>query len=286
MVAFWTALADSSFALNALLLSLFASIACGIVGTYVVTRRITYIAAAIAHSVLAGLGGAQYLNQVHGWSFLSPQMGACAAAVLAACIIGWTSLRAAEREDTAIGAVWAVGMAAGILFIHQTPGYNQDLMSYLFGNILLVTRADIWMTLGLDAALVAVVLLSYRRLQAVCFDEEFARIRNVRVEAYYLLLLVLTALTVVLLSMMVGIVMVIALLTLPAAVAGRFAGSLAQMMALAALLCAAFNVAGLTLSYGPDLPPGATIIVISGAAYFTTMAAAMLRAAKHRKRRQ
>ncbi len=245
-----------------------------------VTRRITYIAAAIAHSVLAGLGAAQYFSEVHGWAFLTPEMGACAAAVLAACIIGWTSLRASEREDTAIGAVWAVGMAAGVLFIHQTPGYTQDLMSYLFGNILLVTRADIWLTLALDCVLVATVALSYRRLQAVCFDEEFARIRNVNVEAHYLLLLILTALTVVLLSMMVGIVMVIALLTLPAAIAGRFGGSLLQIMALAALLCALFNLAGLTLSYAPDLPPGATIIIISGGAYFVTNAAAALRAGK------
>ena len=274
---FWRVLPESSFAWHAVVMSLLASVACGAVGTYVVVRRITYIAAAIAHSVLAGLGAARYLAEVYGWTFFTPQLGALAAGVASALLIGWTAEHAKEREDTAIGAVWSVGMALGILFIYKTPGYNENLMSYLFGNILLVSTSDLWLTFALDIVLVAAVGLFYYRLQAICFDEEFARLRNVHVGTYYTLLLVLTALTVVLLSMVVGLVMVIALLTLPAAIAGRFAGSLAQVMLGAAALCLLFSLSGLTLSYGPDLPPGAVIILISGLAYFLTLAFGALR---------
>lgn len=267
MLDFWQAVAVSPLARNALLAGLLASIACGVVGSYVVTRRITYIAAGVAHCVLAGLGAAQYLNVVYGWRWLQPVHGALAAAILAAGIIGWVALRAREREDTAIGAVWSVGMALGILFIYSTPGYNQDMMSYLFGNILLVTTRDLWTTLLLDIIIVAIAAAFHPQLQAVCFDEEFARLRNLRVDAYYLMLLMLTAVTVVVLSMVVGIVLVIALLTLPAAISGRFAGSLASMMAGACALCAIFTSLGLTISYGPDLPAGPVIILVCGAAY-------------------
>ncbi len=273
MLDFWQAVAVSPLARNALIAGLLASVACGVVGAYVVTRRITYIAAGVAHCVLAGLGAAQYLNVVHGWRWLQPVHGALVAAILAAGIIGWVALRAREREDTAIGAVWSVGMALGILFIYRTPGYNQDMMSYLFGNILLVTTRDLWTTLLLDVIIVGLAAAFHPQLQAVCFDEEFARLRNLPVDAYYMVLLMLTAVTVVVLSMVVGIVLVIALLTLPAAIAGRFARSLAGMMAGACILCAAFTSLGLTLSYSPDLPAGPVIILVCGAAYLLVNAA-------------
>ncbi len=278
MLDFWQAVAVSPLARNALLAGLLASIACGVVGTYVVTRRITYIAAGVAHCVLAGLGAAQYLNVVHGWRWLQPVHGALVAAIVAAGIIGGVALRAREREDTAIGAVWSVGMALGILFIYRTPGYNQDMMSYLFGNILLVTTRDLWTTLLLDVIIVGLAAAFHPQLQAVCFDEEFARLRNLRVDVYYMVLLMLTAVTVVVLSMVVGIVLVIALLTLPAAITGRFAGSLAGMMVGACLLCAAFTCLGLTLSYGPDLPAGPVIILVCGMAYLLVNAVGYLRA--------
>jgi zinc transport system permease protein len=278
MLDLWWAAGSSVLARNALLMAVLASVACGVVGTYVVTRRISYIAAGVAHCVLAGLGAARYLNVVHGWTFLQPIHGAIVAALLAAAIIGWVSLRTREREDTAIGAVWSVGMALGILFIYRTPGYNQDLMSYLFGDILLVSRQYLWLTLLLDGVIVAVVLLFHRQLQAVCFDEEFARLRNLRTDLYYLLLLALTALTVVLLSMVVGIVLVIALLTLPAAIASRFSASLTQMMVYACAICAGFNLLGLTVSYKPDLPAGPTIILLLGLAYLILATITTIRA--------
>lgn len=267
MAGLLDALSTNPFLRNALLTALLSSLACGIVGSYVVTRRITYIAGGIAHCVLGGLGAAYYLRVVHGVTWLEPLHGAIVAALAAAAIIGGVSLRARQREDTVISALWAIGMAAGLLFIAATPGYGQDLMSYLFGSISMVSARDLWLILALDAGVVATSLLFYNKLQAVCFDEEFARLRGIRVEVYYLLLLCLTALTVVLLVSVVGIVLVIALLTLPAAVAGHFSKTLRQMMLLATLSSAVFTTAGIAISYQPDLPSGAVIIVLAGAAY-------------------
>ena len=278
MAEFLDAAAHYSFMQHALLAGLLAAVACGIVGTYVVVRRITYIAGGIAHCVLGGIGAALYLQRVCGWTFIRPLHGAVVAALLAAMIIGLVSLRAKQREDTVIGALWAVGMAAGVLFIARTPGYSQDLMSYLFGNILMVTAGDLWLIAILDVLVVAVALLFYNQFQAICFDEEFARVRGIRVEFYYLLLLALTALTVVLLVSVVGIVMVIALLTLPVAVAGYFARRLWQMMVLAIGFSILFTTAGLAVSYKPDLPAGATVIILAGAVYLlVTIASRLLR---------
>ncbi|MEA2040331.1 MAG: metal ABC transporter permease, partial [Thermodesulfobacteriota bacterium] len=226
MAEFIADLQQQTFLQYALLTGLLASIACGVIGSYVVTRRITYIAGGIAHSVLAGMGAARYCETVYNWKWLHPLYGAVVAALVAAIIIGLVSLRARQREDTVIGAVWAIGMAIGILFIFKTPGYNEDLMSYLFGSILMVSANDLWLIAGLDVLIVTVVLVFYRQFLAVCFDEEFARLRGIRVEFYYLMLLCLIALTVVLLVTVVGIVMVIALLTLPAAIAGKFSKKL------------------------------------------------------------
>jgi zinc transport system permease protein len=264
---FLEALANYGLVRSAVLTGVLVSIACGVVGTYVVVRRISYLAGGIAHSVLGGMGAARYLATVHGWDWLHPLHGAVVAALVAALIIGLVSLRAKEREDTVIGAIWAVGMATGILFICRTPGYNEDLMSYLFGNILMVSPNELWLIGGLDVVVVGVGLAFYKQLMAVCFDEEFARLRGLNVEFYYLLLLGLTALTVVLLVTVVGLVMVIALLTLPVAVAGIFAQRLWQMMVLSAVFTVIFTTAGLVFSYGPDLPAGATTIVLAGVVY-------------------
>ncbi len=252
---------------NALLMGVLASIACGVIGTYVVSRRITSIAGAVAHCVLGGLGAAKYFQVTRGWQWCHPLLGATIAAVLSAIIIGWVSLRAKQREDTVISAIWSVGMAVGVLFISQTPGYNEDLTAYLFGSILLVSSQDMWLTAGLDIGILVLGILYYNRFLAVCFDEEFARLRGIRVELYYLLLLVLTALTVVVLLKVVGIIMVIALLTLPAAVAGFFARTLFQMMIIATLIGITLTTGGIAISYSPSLPAGATTIVLAGVVY-------------------
>jgi zinc transport system permease protein len=267
MVEFFQDAARYTFLQYALITGVLSAIACGIVGSYVTVRRITYIAGAIAHSVLGGMGAARYLQRNLGWRFISPMQGAVFAALLSAIIIGLVSLYGKEREDTVLSAVWAIGMAGGIFFITRTAGYNEDLMSYLFGNILMVRRVDLMLIVGLDLLVVAVSFLFYHQLEAICFDEEFARLRGVSVELYYILLLCLTALTVVALVQVVGIVMVIALLSLPAAAAASMTRQLWQTILVATGLNMLFMVGGLAMSYGPDLPAGATIILLTGVVY-------------------
>lgn len=272
MIEFFQALEQHRFLQDALAAGMLSSVACGVIGAYVVVRRITYIAGGVAHCVLGGIGAALYLRVVGGWTWLHPLYGAIAAALLSAVIIGLVSLRARQREDTVISALYAIGMALGVLFISITPGYASDLQSWLFGNILMVAEREIWLIGWLDALVVLVGLLFYNQFLAVCFDEEFARLRGVRVEVFYLLLLCLAALTVVVLSSVVGIILVIALLTLPVAIAGHFCRTLWQIMIVATLLSAAFTTAGLALSYTPNLPAGPTIIVLAGATYLLVTA--------------
>lgn len=262
---FLAALAEQRFLQIALAGGLLASLGCGVIGPYVVVKRISFLAGGIAHAVLGGMGVAHYLNA-------SPLAGAVIAALLAALLIGWISLKGGQREDTLIGALWAVGMAVGLLFIARTPGYNVDLMSYLFGNVLMVTPAQLRLMAALDLGLIVVVALFYKQLQAVTFDEEFARLRGVPVTLFTLLLLCMVALTVVLMIQVVGLILVIALLTLPAAIAGQFVGTLGRMMGVAIVLGALFTGGGLALSYGPDLPAGATMVLIAGAAYLLSTA--------------
>lgn len=284
MFDFLSALRENQFLVYALVAGVLASVACGIVGSYVVARRISYLAGGISHCVLGGLGAAYYVRVVYGLHFIQPLYGAVVAALLAAVIIGLVSLRAKQREDTVIGALWAIGMAVGVMFMAATPGYNQDLMSYLFGNILMVSRTDIGLIAGLDILVVAVGVLFYNQFLAICFDEEFSRLRGAKVDFYFLLLLCLTALTVVLLVAVVGIVMVIALLTLPAAVASRFSKALWHMMVLSTVFSVLFTVVGLGLSYEMNRPSGATIIVLAGAAYLIVTAGAGIPAWVRRRR--
>lgn len=264
MGEFFQAVVDHGFMRSALLAGLLAAVACGIIGSFVVVRRIVFISGGIAHSVLGGMGIACFLGG-------QPIHGALIAALVAAVIIGLVSLHARQKEDTIIGALWAVGMAVGVLFIARTPGYNVDLMSYLFGNILIVPPGDLALIAGLDVAIVALVVVFYRKFLAVCFDEEFARLQGVRVELIYILLLCLIALTVVTLIQVVGLILVIALLTLPAAIALNFSRSLVVVMALATGLGFIFTTGGLALSYGPDLPTGAMIVLVAGVAYLVTI---------------
>ena len=260
MSEFLDALSTHSFLQNALIAAVLAGVGCGIVGAFVVVKRIGYLAGGIAHTVLGGMGIAYYMGA-------DPRLGAAVAAIAAALAIGAVSLRWKQHEDTIIGALWATGMAIGIVFISRTPGYNVDLMSYLFGNILLVSHSDLLVIAALDATVVLLVALFYKQLIAVCFDEEFARIRGVNVGAIYLMLLCLIAVAVVSLIQVVGLILVIALFTLPAAIAGQFVGSVGAMMLVACGLGVAFGVGGLALSYTTNLPSGATIILLAGTAY-------------------
>jgi zinc transport system permease protein len=278
MTDFFDALTDPNVAFLrcALVVGLLASVSLGIVGSYVVTRRITYIAAAISHCVLGGIGAAFYLSDALGWTWCNPMLGAMAAALLSAIIIGLVSLYAKQREDSVISAVWSLGMAIGLVFLYKTNHYA-GAMAYLFGDIMLVSMRDVWIVLAMDAVVVALGLGFYPKLLALCFDDEFAELRGVRTKLLYMMLLCLTAVTVVLLVRVVGIVLVIALLTLPAAVAGHFARQLWQMMAVAVLCCMAFVTSGIAVSYPLNLPSGPVIILIAGAAYLLAASVAALR---------
>jgi len=276
MSEFFSALVQHGFLQSAVVAGLLASIGCGVMGTYVVVKRIAFLAGGIAHSVLGGMGAAVYYG-------FDPLAGALIAAIISALLIGSVRLQWQAQEDTLIGALWAIGMAVGILFIAKTPGYQTDLMSYLFGNILLVPEESLWFMAALDALLLIIVGTYHRQFLAVVFDEEFARLRGIPVTFFYLLLLVMVAITVVLLIQVVGLILVLALLTLPAAVAGHYVHSLGRMMLLATLLGSAVSLSGLALSYGPDLPAGPTIILLAGAVY--VISALATRAVARRKAR-
>jgi len=268
MSLFWNDLGEFEFLQYALIAGVLASVACGVIGSLVVVRRATYSAGAIAHSVLCGMGVAQYLRRVHGVGAATPLVGATIAAVLAALIIAALTRSGRQREDTVLSAVWSVGMAVGVSFIAMTPGYFEDLMSYLFGNILMVGASDLRQMALLDAVVLGAVFLFYEKFLVVGFQPELARLRGVRVDFYHTLMLVLVALTVVLLTQVVGLVMVIALLALPAATASMLTGRLWMMMVLSGLLCMVFTVGGIAISYGPELPAGATIIELTAAGFF------------------
>ena len=257
---------EMAFMRCALLVGLLGGISMGIVGTMVVTRRITSIAGAIAHAVLGGIGAALYMQRVWHVSWAQPLLGAAVGAVTAALLIGLVSLYAREREDTVISAVWAFGMSIGLLFLDRTPGYV-DFQGYLFGNILLLSQADVWWTAALDVVILVPTVLFFNQLLAMSFDSTFAELRGVRVRLLYLLLLVGTALTIVLMVYVVGIILLIALLSLPAAVAGCFARRLRTMMMLAVLFCWLFVGSGLVASYAWKMPSGPVIVLFAISVY-------------------
>lgn len=251
---------------RALAAGLLAAVACGIVGTLVVVRRIASISGGLSHSAFGGVG----LGYLLGFE---PMLGALGFGVLSALGIGVAELKLRQGMDTLIAMVWAVGMALGILFVSLAPGQAPDLLGYLFGNILLVSPGYVALVAVLDLVIVGMVLLLFRRLRAVAFDEEFAWVIGVPVGALFLLLLTLVALTVVVLIRVVGVILVIALLTIPAAVARHWTDRLSRMMAFAVLTGAVSIAAGLFLTFGlssefgVDLPTGPSIILLAAAVY-------------------
>ncbi len=252
----------------ALCVGLLSSIALGIIGTMVVTRRISSLAGAMAHAALGGVAAALFMRGV--FPGLDPLLGALAGAVTAALAVGAARIVAGEREDTLINVVWALWMSAGMLFLHHTPGYV-DWEGYLFGSILLLTGRDIILTLVLDLIILIPCALFYNQLLSASFDELFSELRGIRVRLIYFVLLVMTAFTIVLLLNMVGVILVISLLTLPAAAAGCFTRRLSSMMTLAGVLDALFVTAGLLASFTFDLPPGPAITVLLALAYVAAL---------------
>jgi zinc transport system permease protein len=245
------------FMQNALLAGLLASIICGILGTLVVVNRVVFLSGGIAHAAYGGIGLAFYM----GWPFL---VGAIGFTLVMALMMAAITLKARHRSDTIIGVIWALGMALGIILIDLTPGYNVDLMSYLFGSILTVPDSDIWMMLVVGVMVIATVTYFYHDYLALSYDEEFAQIRGVPVKALYFLLIGILAVSIVFIIQVVGLILVIALLTIPPYIAEKYAKSLFVMMVLSSLLSVLFTVSGLWLSYAYNLTSGASIILVAG----------------------
>jgi len=249
------------FMQNALMAGLLASVICGIIGTLVVVNRIVFISGGIAHASYGGVGLAFFL----GLPVLPVTTGFT---LLAAFIMAMVTLRARERADTVIGVIWAAGMALGIILLDLSPGYNVDLMSYLFGSILAVPRTDLWIMAVLACLVFVVVAAFYRGFLVMSFDEEFARSRGVPVDFLYFALIAMVGLSVVMIIRVVGLILVIALLTIPPFIAERRTRSLGSMMAVSILLSAVFTVTGLMVSYMADITSGASIIAVASLTFF------------------
>lgn len=272
MVIFIKDLWSYPFLVNAVMAVLLASVAAGVVGSLVVVRRSTYLAGAVSHSILAGLGLARLLQRRFGFDGLTPMTGAVLVAVGVALLTARLSARGKQRSDTVLSAVWTGGMALGVSFVAATPGYQDDLMSYLFGSILLVSGTDLAWMAAMNVLILGVMALCYNRFLAIAFNEELARLRGVNTAVYEVAYHVLTALTVVLLVRVAGIVLAIALLTLPAAAAGLLTRRLDRMMASAVGIGAGVSLLGLAVSYAPGWPPGATIVEIAVVVYLLAAA--------------
>jgi zinc transport system permease protein len=275
---FWQDLSgpDSLLRLTVLAVVL-ASVACGVMGSYVVARRCSYMVGAVSHSLLGGIGLALLCQRRLGMDWFTPLWGALLAALLAAVLISVFSLRGQRREDTMLSAIWALGMALGLSCIFAMPGYPVNLNSYLFGNILLVTPQDLKIMAVLDVIILVLVWLFHTRFLCLCFHEEGLRLRGVNADLFLLLLNLLLALTVVMLAQIAGVILCLALMILPSATAAIFCHRLPAIMLLGGIFCLLSSLAGLMLSYAFNLPTGATIVEISGGIYLLTVLGAACR---------
>ena len=236
------------------------SVACGIVGTLVVVNRLSFLAGGVAHAAYGGLGLAAFL----GWA---PMAGTVPFALGSSLLMGYVARRNKERADTLIGVMWAAGMAVGIVLLDLKSGYYVDLMSYLFGSITTVSRLNLFLMLLLDGVIVTVVILFYKEISGMSYDEEFAQISGVPVRLLFYVQLTIIAGTVIMLIQAVGLILVMALFTIPASIAELYTKDLRRMMVIASILGALFATGGLLLSWYFDVTAGAMIVLVACAAY-------------------
>jgi zinc transport system permease protein len=248
------------FMRNALGAAVLVSIACGIIGTYVVIKKLVFISGGISHAAFGGIGLGYLLG-------VNPILTTIPFSILSALCIGVISKRVEVSEDTAIGILWTIGMALGIVFINLSPGYAPDLFAYLFGSILTVPSLELIIMLVLDLIIILTVFFFYREFVAISFDEEFSTVVGVPTGSLNLLLLCLIALSVVVLIKVVGVILVIALLTIPAAIGKQFTFNVKKLMLLSIFIGVVLNIIGLWLSYILDLASGATIVLVLVAAF-------------------
>lgn len=263
------------FMRHALVAGVLASALCGVIGTFVVVKRLTFISGGLSHAAFGGLGLCFFLG-------VDPILGAVGVSLASALVLGAINPERARSHDAVIGVLWAAGVAVGIVFIYKTPGYAPNLMTYLFGNILMVTRGDVALTLGLSLAVFALVALFYKAFVAVAFDEVFAGVQGLPVRALLTLLLVLIALTVVVLIQVVGILLVIALLTIPPVASLLVFKDLRSVLVGSVVLGEAMTLGGLVLSYYQDLPSGPAIVLLGTGALLAVYAVQKLRGQKVR----
>ncbi len=249
---------------NALLASLLVSLICGIIGTLIVINRMVFIAGGIAHGSYGGIGLALFLG-------ISPLLGASLFALFLALVIAYLTRKSSTRLDALIGVLWAFGMAFGIIMTDLTPGYNVDLMSYLFGAILSVSSDDLSAMGSVLTIITLFVCFYYRQLIAMSFDTKFAQLRGVKTTWLYTLLILMIALSVVMCIRAVGLILVIALLTIPPYMSEKFTTSIASMMLLSCILAFCFSLVGLWLSYYYNLSAGAAIILVATSAFFVQL---------------
>lgn len=252
------------FMRNALLAGLLASLICGVIGTLVVVNRIVFLSGGIAHAAYGGIGIAFFFG-------LPYIVGTLGFALMVAMVMAFVTLKAKHRSDTIIGVIWAFGMATGVILLDLTPGYNVDLMSYLFGSILTVPKSDLWQMLVLSCVVVFLVGFFYNDFLAMSYDDEFAQLRGVHVKFFHFLLIAMIAVSVVMIIRVVGLILVIALLTIPPYIAEKFSNSLIKMMFFSTTLSILFTIIGLWLSYIMNLTSGATIIMVAAASFFVSL---------------
>jgi zinc transport system permease protein len=264
VIAAMVSLLHYDFMRNALAAGFLVSIACGIVGTLVVVNRLSFLAGGVAHAAYGGLGISAFFG-------LSPMTGTIPFSLVSSLLMGFASRRQKERSDTIIGVMWALGMAIGIILIDLKPGYFVDLMSFLFGSILAVPKESLILMAALDGIIVVIVIGLYKEFLSMSYDEEFALVSGVPVAMLYYVMILLIAFTVIMLIRVVGLILVIALFTIPASIAEMFTKDLRRMMAIATVLGMIFTTSGLLLSYYCNLTSGATIIMVAGVFYILAL---------------
>jgi zinc transport system permease protein len=251
------------FMRNAVMAAVLVNIACGIVGTYVVIKKIVFISGGISHAAFGGIGLGYFLG-------INPIVTAVPFSLFSAITIGLISKRSKLSEDAAIGIIWAVGMALGIIFINLTPGYAPDLFSYLFGNILTIPVSDLYIMLVLDLIIIFIIALFFKEFYAISFDEEFSTVIGIPNRVLYLVLLCMVALSVVVLIRIVGIILIIALLTIPSSICRQFTYNMKKLIISSTAVGIILTVTGLWISYLLDLASGATIIILLAVAFISS----------------
>lgn len=245
-----------SFIQNAIIAGILISIITGIIGSLIVVNKMVFLSGGIAHSAYGGIGLSIYFG-------LPMLLSTSLFSIFITIIIALLTYKKRENLDTIIGLTWAIGMSFGILLVDLTPGYNSDLMSYLFGSILAVNNTDIIFMLSLLAFIIVILVFFYRDILAVSYDSEYARLRGIYTRFFYTLILLLSALCIVISIKIVGLILVIALLTIPIYISKRFCNTLFSMIITSGFFSMIFTILGLVLSYNFDLSSGPSIILVS-----------------------